>query len=79
MSSFRNNRAYSNKCFSAHEIKRLIIMKMKMKIKTRSNRYDITSPRTYHEHIYSKYKKCHSIVMLVCIKQYPKHHLKLYS
>ena len=46
MSSFKNNRAYSNKCFSTHEIKRLIVMKMKMKIKTRSNRYDITSPRT---------------------------------
>ena len=34
----------------------------------RSNKYDITRPRSRHEHKYSKYKKCLSMMILVCIK-----------
>ena len=32
-------------------------MKMKMKIKNRSYRYDINGPRSRHGHKYSKYRK----------------------
>ena len=39
-----------------HEIIGLIIMKMKMKMKNRSLRYDINRPRSRRGHKYSKYK-----------------------
>ena len=58
-----------NKCFCIPEIIRLIIMKMRIKIKNRSNRYDINRPRSRHGHKYSKYKKCLSMAMLIYIKQ----------
>ena len=32
-------------------------------------RYDINLPRSSHQQKYSKYKKCHSKMMLICIKQ----------
>ena len=38
-------------------------MKMKMKMKNISHRYDINRPRSRHGHKYSKYKKCLSIMM----------------
>ena len=44
-------------------------MKMKIKIKSRSHRYDINRPRSKHGHICSKYKKCLSMTMFICIKQ----------
>ena len=53
-----------------HEIIRLIIMKLKMKMKNRSHRYDIKRLRPRHGHKYSKYKKYLSMMMLLCIKQY---------
>ena len=53
-----------------HEIMRLIIMKMKVKMKKRSHRYDRNRPRPNHEHKYSKYKKCLSKMMFLCIKKY---------
>ena len=59
-----------NKCVCIHEIIQLIIMKMKMKKKNRSHRYDINRPRSRHGHKYSKYKKCLSMMMLICIKQH---------
>ena len=73
--SSKNNRTYSkekqkNKNFCIHEIIRLIIIKMKMKMKNRSHRYDINRSRSRHRHKYSKYKKCLSVMMLICIKQY---------
>ena len=43
---------------------------MKMKIKNRSQRYDINRSRSRHEHKYSKYKKCLSMMMLICVKQH---------
>ena len=36
----------------------------------RSQRYSMNRPRSVHEHKYSKYKKCLSIMMLLCIKQH---------
>ena len=44
-------------------------MKMKMKMKNISHRYNINRPWSRHGHKYSKYKKCISMVMLICIKQ----------
>ena len=52
-----------------HEILCLIIMKMKMRIKKRSHRYDIYRPRSRHGHKYSKDKQCLTMAMLLCIKQ----------
>ena len=45
-------------------------MKMKMKMKNRSHRYDINRPKSRHRHKYSKYKKCLSMMILICIKQH---------
>ena len=56
---------------------------MKMKMKNRSQRYNINRPRSRHGNKHSKYKKCLSIMMPTCIKQHPyatpKQHLKLVS
>ena len=45
-------------------------MQIKMKMKNRSHRYNKNRPRTRHGHIciYSKYKKCLTMMMLICIK-----------
>ena len=59
-----------NKCAYVYKIMRLIIMKMKMKIKNRSHRYDINRPRPRHGHKYSKYKKCLSMMILICMYLY---------
>ena len=45
-----------NKYVCIHEIMRLIIMKMNMKMKNRSHRYNINKPRPSHEQKYSKYQ-----------------------
>ena len=45
-----------NKYVSIYETMRLIIMKIKIKMKNRSNRYDISRPRSRQGQIYSKYK-----------------------
>ena len=73
--SSKNNRIYSknkqkSKCVCIHEIIRFIIMKIKMKMKNRSYRYDINRPGFRHGRKYSKYKKCPSMMMLVCNKQH---------
>ena len=52
-----------------HEIIRLIIMKIKMKMQNRSHRYDINRPTPRHGHKYSKYKMCLSMMMLRCLKK----------
>ena len=41
-----------------------------MKLKNRSCRYDIYRPKSSYEHKYSKYKKCLTMIMLICIKQH---------
>ena len=45
-------------------------MKMRLKIKNRSYRYDINRPRPRHGHKYTKYKMCLNIMMVICIKQH---------
>ena len=45
-------------------------MKIKMKMKNRSHRYDINRPRPRNGHKNSKYKKYPSMMMLICIKQH---------
>ena len=45
-------------------------MNVKMKMKNRSHRYNISWVRFRHGQKYSKYKKCLSIIMLICIKQH---------
>ena len=45
-------------------------MKMKMKIKNRSDKYDVNRLRSRNELKYSKYKKYLSMMMLVCTKQH---------
>ena len=44
-------------------------MKIRLKLKNRSHRYDINRPRPRHGHKHTKYKMCHSIMMVICIKQ----------
>ena len=56
----------NNNYVCIHEIIRLIKMKMKMKMKNRSQRYDIYRPSSRRGLKYSKYKKCLSIMMLIC-------------
>ena len=46
-----------------HENVRVIMMKMKMKMKNKSHRYDINKLK-------SKYKKCLSVMMVLCIQQH---------
>ena len=45
-------------------------MKLKMKTKTRLHGYDKNRPKSRHGDKYSKYRRCLSIVMLICIKQH---------
>ena len=57
-----------NKCVFIHEIIRLIIMKMQMKMKNRSYKYNINRPNLDIVNI----KKCLNIMLLICIKQHLK-------
>ena len=59
-----------NKCVCIHEVIRLIIMKIKMKMKNRSHRRDINRPRSRHGQKYSKSKKCLIMTMLTFVKQH---------
>ena len=59
-----------NNCVCINEIIRLTIMKMKMKMKNRSHSHDINRPRIRHGHKNSKYRKCFSMMMFICIKQH---------
>ena len=82
--SSKNNRTYSKKwskeqlCLCLWDFTIMIygdfiimiIMKMKMKIKNRSHRYEINRPSSRHGCKYSKYKKCLSMMILICIKQH---------
>ena len=43
---------------------------MHIKMKNKSNRYDINRPRSGHGHKYSKYKKFLNMMMLICIMQH---------
>ena len=47
-----------------------MIMKIRLKMKNRSQRYDINLPRTRHGHKYTKCEMCLSIVIITYIKQH---------
>ena len=71
----RNNKKYSkkytkNKYVCLSEVIWLMTMKVRLDMKNRSNRYDINRPRLKHDHKYTKYKTCLSIMMVICIKQH---------
>ena len=73
--SSKNKRTYSenkqkNKCVCTHVIIQLFIMETKMKIKNISHRYDTNRHRPRYGHKYSKYKKCLSMMLLICIKEH---------
>ena len=53
-----------------HEIMRLIIRKLKMKMKNNTHWYDINRPKSRHGHKYTIYKMCLSTMMVICIKQH---------
>ena len=44
--------------------------KTRLKIKNRSQIYDINRPRARHEHKYTKYKMYASIITVICNKQH---------
>ena len=67
--SKNNGISLKNKCFCNHEIIWWIIMKMNMKMKNRSHRYNINRPVSRHGHKYIKYKKRLSMMMLTCVRQ----------
>ena len=46
------------------------LIKIETKMKNRSHRYDINRPRSRNEHKESKYKKCLTMMILICIKQH---------
>ena len=48
----------------------LITMKIRLKIKNTSRRYDLTRPRSRHGHKYTNNKMRLSITMVICIKQH---------
>ena len=45
-------------------------MEMRLKMKNRSQRYNINRRRPSHGHKYTKYKVCLSIMTVICIKQH---------
>ena len=45
-------------------------MKIRLKMKNRSQRYDTNRPRVRHGPKYTKYKMCPNIIMVICIKQH---------
>ena len=45
-------------------------MKMRLKMKNRSQNYDINRPRAKHGPKYPKFKMCFSIMIATCIRQH---------
>ena len=45
-------------------------MKMRLKMKLRSNRYKINRPRRKYGHKYTKYKMCLIIMIVIGIRQH---------
>ena len=48
----------------------LTLMKMRLKMKKVSDRYDTNKPKPRHGHGYTKYKVCFSMMMILCTKQH---------
>ena len=63
------NKQKSKRVFT-HEITRLIIMKMKMKMNNRSNGYDKNGLRSRRGHKYKKYKKCLIMMKVIYINEH---------
>ena len=57
-----------SKLVCIHKIIRLIIMRMKMKLKNRSHRYDTNRRTSRHGHKSGKYITCLTMIMLTFIK-----------
>ena len=74
-----SKKCVKKKCVFFNEIMCLSIMKMRLKMKIGSHRYDINRTRQRHGHKYTKYKMCLSMMMIMYNKQLPKQHLKLNS
>ena len=55
------------KCAFIHQIIRLIITKMKVKVKNRLHRHDMNRPSSSNGQKYSKYKRYLTMMMLICI------------
>ena len=53
-----------------------MLMKLRLKMKKRSQRYDINRPRPRHVHKYTKHKMYLIKMMVICIK---KHLSNIYS
>ena len=73
--SSKNNKIISknctkNKCVCFYEVIWLMAMKMKLKMKNGSHRYDINRPRPRYGQKYTKYKICLSKMMVICVKQH---------
>ena len=74
--SYKNSWRYSKNlqktssyvCLS--KVIKLMAIKMRLEMKNRSHRYDITRPRPRHGHKYTTYKICLSLMMAIFIKQY---------
>ena len=72
MLSSKNNSRYSKKCKKTNkygclnEIIWLMAIKMRLKMKKISHRYDINRSRSRHEHKYTKYKICLIIIVVMC-------------
>ena len=58
------------KCVCFNDVIRLMAMKVRLKMKNRSKRYDINRPRPRHGPEFTIYKMYLSIMMLICIKQH---------
>ena len=58
---------HKNKCICFNEVIWLMTMKMTLKMKNRSHRYDIIRPKPRHGHKYTKYKMCLSIIMVLYV------------
>ena len=62
----KNKQKKKHNCI--HQIIQLITMKMKVKMKNRSHRYDNNRPWSKDGHKDSECKKCLILMMLICVK-----------
>ena len=65
----RSNKYTKSKYVCLNEVTWLTEMKLRLKMKHGSHRYDINRLRPRHEHKYIKYEMCSSKMMVICIKQ----------
>ena len=58
------------KCVCFNEVISLIKIKMRLKMKNRSQRHGINRPKSRHRHKCTKCKMSLDIMMVICIKQH---------